>query len=75
MARLHLEEKRKRAIDVATTRYSIEKIAHGGQLRVRSFVKILDETLEELSLRDENVHIKHQTIFSCLQRKSLFAIS
>jgi hypothetical protein len=75
MVRLHLREKRKRAIDLVATRYSKEKIAHGGKLPVRSFVQIRDETLEELSLHDENVHIKHQTILSRLQGKSLFAVS
>jgi hypothetical protein len=75
MARLLLEEKRKKAIDLVTRRYSKEKSAHGGKLPVRSFVKIRDDTLEELSLHDENILIKHQTIISCLQRKSLFATS
>ncbi len=75
MARLLLEEKRKKAIDLVTRRYFEEKSAHGGKLPVRSFVKIRDDTLEELSLHDENILIKHRTILSRLQRKSLFAAS
>jgi hypothetical protein len=55
MARQLLEEKRKKAIDLVTRRYSEEKSAHGGKLPVRSFVKIRDDTLEELSLHDENI--------------------
>jgi hypothetical protein len=60
-----------------TTRYSKGKVAHGGKLPVRLCATILDERLEELrSLHDENVHIKHQTILSRLQQKSLiFAVS
>jgi hypothetical protein len=56
-----------------TTRYSKEKTAHRGKLLDCSFLKIRDETFEELSLHDENILIKRRTILSRLQRKSLFA--
>jgi hypothetical protein len=45
MARLYLKDKRKKAIDLVTTRQSEEKTAHGGKLADRSFLKIRDETL------------------------------
>ena len=75
IARLELEQKTKEAIDLVTTRYAVEKTAHGGNLPVRSFLRIRNETLEELSLRDQSIQIKHRTILSRLQRKSLVASS
>jgi hypothetical protein len=66
MARLYLKEKRKKAIDLVTTKYSELKTAHRGNLPVGSFLKICDETLKELSLHDENIHIKHRPILSPL---------
>jgi hypothetical protein len=75
IARLELEQKTKEAIDLATTQYAVEKTAHGGNLPVRSFLRICNETLEELSLRDQSIQIKHRTILSRLQRKSLVTSS
>ena len=75
IARLELEQKTKGAIDLVTTRYAVEKTAHGGNLPVRSFLRIRNETLEQLSLRDQSIQIKHRTILSRLQRKSLVASS
>jgi hypothetical protein len=58
---------------LVTASYSEKNTAHEGKLPYCSFLKLPDETLEELSVHDENIRIKHQTILSCLQWKSLLA--
>ena len=61
---LDQKEKRKTAIDLVATRYSVAKTMNGGKVPLGSFQKILEEVLRELSIPDETIHISQATVLS-----------
>ncbi len=68
---LDRKEKRKTAIDLVATRYSVAKTMNGGKVPIGSFQKILEEVLRELSIPDETIHISQATVLSRIRRKNL----